>query len=133
MSGKQPAVLLSRPKSRALRNRDQFIAEFSQMKAESAQEAADGGRIVSLVAEDQNLPAALLSQPKSRAQRNNDKFIAGCLQMQAESAQEANELGFMARVLVQATLPHSKTAGTHYKRTNGSLTVEIVSSSKGLP
>lgn len=53
--------------------------------------------------------------------------------MQAVSAQEANEVGYLARVLVQATLPHSNTPGTHYTRTNGTLTVELVSSSRGLP
>jgi hypothetical protein len=51
-----------------------------------------------------------------------------------DDAIEAGALGFMARVLVQATLPHSAQSGTQYVRRSGSLTVSIVDlSSVGLP
>lgn len=53
--------------------------------------------------------------------------------MEAQSAQEAGALGYMARVLVQATMPHSRKEGTNFTRSNGSLTVEIAASIKGLP
>ncbi len=76
---------------------------------------------------------ALDARIKSRAHCNSSKFISECLNIQTESAQQAGEVGYMARVLVQATLPHSQTPGNHFKRTNGSLTVELVASSKGLP
>ncbi|WP_017161034.1 replication protein RepA [Xanthomonas phaseoli] len=73
------------------------------------------------------------SEKRDRAKINEDKFIAECMAIEAESAREAGALGYMARVLVQATMPHSRKEGTNFKRTNGTLTVEIVSSSKGLP
>lgn len=43
-------------------------------------------------------------------------------------------VGYMARVLVQATMPHSKPQGSEFVRSNGTLEVSIVSPEKiGLP
>jgi hypothetical protein len=53
-----------------------------------------------------------------------------------EAEEEAREIGFSARLLVQATLPHSKPdpALIEFKRTNGHVTVRIVADSDyGLP
>lgn len=69
-----------------------------------------------------------------RAKANQDKFIAEAVAMEARSAQEAGALGFMARVLVQATLPHSAKPGNEFSRTNGNLHVSILAPSEvGLP
>jgi hypothetical protein len=69
-----------------------------------------------------------------RAKANQDKFIAEAVAMEARSAQEAGALGFMARVLVQATLPHSAKTGNEFSRTNGNLHVSILAPSEvGLP
>jgi hypothetical protein len=49
-------------------------------------------------------------------------------------AKTDEELGFMARPLIQATLPHSKTPGTNYFRQNGNVVLEVRSSPiYGLP
>jgi hypothetical protein len=42
-----------------------------------------------------------------------------------ETAIETNELGFMARMLVQTTLPHSAQPGKQYTRTDGDVTLSI--------
>jgi hypothetical protein len=76
---------------------------------------------------------AIDTRLKSRAHRNRNKFIGQCLDIQAKPAREAGEIGYMANMLVQATLPHSKQSGSYFKRKNGSLTIELMSSSKGLP
>jgi hypothetical protein len=39
-----------------------------------------------------------------------------------ERAVDAGALGFMAKFLVQTTLPHSEQVGTQYVRTDGNLT-----------
>jgi Plasmid encoded RepA protein len=76
---------------------------------------------------------AIETRLKSRAHRNRSRFIGRCLEIQEQPAKEAGEIGYMANMLVQATLPHSKQSGNHFKRTNGSITIELMSSSKGLP
>lgn len=49
-------------------------------------------------------------------------------------AQDAGSVGYMARVLLQATLPHSAPAGNEFARTNGNLHVSIAAPSAiGLP
>ncbi len=40
--------------------------------------------------------------------QNLDKLITDALAIEAQDAKEAGALGYMARALVQATLPHSK-------------------------
>ena len=51
-----------------------------------------------------------------------------------EEAKKAGTLGYMARVLAQVTLPHSKPNGNEYVKKNGYLTLSILSPSHiGLP
>jgi len=51
-----------------------------------------------------------------------------------ESAVDAGALGFMAKFLVQTTLPHSEQLGTQYVRTDGNLTLRITDvGGTGLP
>lgn len=70
---------------------------------------------------------------ETRQRRNQEKFLAEALAIEAEEAKSAGTLAFMARVLVQATMPHSAQEANVFKRSNGALTVEIVASSRGLP
>lgn len=70
----------------------------------------------------------------ARQQRNVDNFLADALAIEAQSAQDAGALGYMARVLVQATMPHSAQAGNEFSRTNGRMHVSILAPSEtGLP
>ena len=63
-----------------------------------------------------------------------DSLINQALAIQDESAQDAGSLGFMARAMVQATLPHRKVEGTYFERRNGAFTLSMLASPKiGLP
>jgi hypothetical protein len=60
------------------------------------------------------------------------KYIAEAIIVEAEDAKKAGKVGYMARALVQATLPHKETAGSVFKRRNGSYELSIMSPN-GLP
>jgi len=61
-------------------------------------------------------------------------LIADTLAIEAESAQTAGALGFLARAMVQATLPHKKVAGNEFERKNGAYTLHLLAPAKvGLP
>jgi hypothetical protein len=62
------------------------------------------------------------------------RLIEEALALEAEEAQAAGALGFMARALVQATMPHRKPAQPFFERTNGAFTLTIIAPPKvGLP
>ncbi len=56
------------------------------------------------------------------AQRN---LLTEAFAIEAEEAKEAGAIGYMARVLTQATLPHRDPKESIFKRSNGVLTVTI--------
>lgn len=63
-----------------------------------------------------------------------DSLITQALAIDAEAALEAGALGFMARSMVQATLPHRKVEGNEFVRTNGDYSLTILAPSAiGLP
>lgn len=63
-----------------------------------------------------------------------NRLINQALAIEDEQAQDAGSLGFMARAMVQATLPHRKTDGTYFERKNGAFTLSLLASPKiGLP
>lgn len=63
-----------------------------------------------------------------------DKLIEEALAIEAQEAKEAGTLGYMARALVQATMPHRKFVGNEFSRKNGAYTLSILAPSKvGLP
>ena len=67
-------------------------------------------------------------------QNSLDILINKALAIDDEMAVDADALGFMARAMVQATLPHSKVAGNEFNRRNGHYSLTILSpSSIGLP
>jgi hypothetical protein len=66
--------------------------------------------------------------------KNCAKFIDKAIAIEAEEARQAGALGFMTKILVQATMPHSKVKGNEYKRRNGSFKLTILADSEiGLP
>lgn len=66
--------------------------------------------------------------------RKIDKIVLDSLAIEAEEAKKAGALGFMARALVQATMPHKKVKGNEFVRKNGEFSLSILSpSSVGLP
>lgn len=63
-----------------------------------------------------------------------DALISEGLAIGAKDAKEAGSVGFMARALVQATLPHKKPKEMHFSRKNGKYTLSIMADpSIGLP
>lgn len=66
--------------------------------------------------------------------RNIDKLITQALAIEAQEAAEAGALGYMARALTQATMPHKKAPGNEFTRTNGFFSLSMLApSSVGLP
>ena len=63
-----------------------------------------------------------------------EQIIADTLAIEEQSAQAAGSLGFLARAMVQATLPHKKVAGNEFERKNGAYTLHLLAPAKiGLP
>lgn len=63
-----------------------------------------------------------------------ERLINQAVAIENESAQDAGALGFTARAMIQATLPHSKVAGNEFERRNGNYTLTLLAPSKvGLP
>jgi len=61
-------------------------------------------------------------------------FTREALAIEAHEAREAGALGYMARALVQATLPHSKPDTNEFERRNGAFTLVMLAPSRvGLP
>src|SRR5262245_10291785 len=66
--------------------------------------------------------------------KNLNKLITESLAIEEKEAKEAGALGYMARVLTQATLPHKKVEENQFKRSNGVLTLSIMAPEEvGLP
>ena len=63
-----------------------------------------------------------------------NKLMAEALAIEAEDAKAAGALGYMARCLTLATMPHSKQEETEFTRTNGLFTMTMLSRKAiGLP
>jgi len=71
---------------------------------------------------------------KNLSPQSIDSLINQALAIEDEDAREAGALGFMARAMVQATLPHRKVDGTEFIRKNGNFSLSLLSPSNvGLP
>jgi Plasmid encoded RepA protein len=65
---------------------------------------------------------------------NLNKLITEALAIEKEEAITAGAIGYMARALIQATLPHSQIDGNEFKRHNGAFSLTILADSEiGLP
>ena len=63
-----------------------------------------------------------------------DKIVNESLAIEAEEAAQAGAIGYMARTLTQATMPHSKTTSNEFKRRNGAFKITMLADSDiGLP
>src|SRR4029450_1558331 len=59
---------------------------------------------------------------------------AESMDREGEEAKRAGALGYMARAMVQATMPHRKPAESFFERTNGAFTLTMMAPPKvGLP
>jgi len=59
-------------------------------------------------------------------EKNLNKLIHEAMAIEAEEAKEADAIGFMARMLVQATMPHKKPEELAFSRQNGNFHMSIV-------
>ncbi|TDW53690.1 replication protein RepA [Oceanimonas baumannii] len=60
--------------------------------------------------------------------------VSQILAIQEKDAHKAGEVGFLSRLLIQATLPHSEPENNEWSRTNGNFTMHMIApSSVGLP
>ena len=67
-------------------------------------------------------------------EKNLDRLITEALAIEAEEAREAGALGFMARGLTLATMPHRRVDANEFKRANGNFTLTMLAPSDiGLP
>ncbi len=63
-----------------------------------------------------------------------DALISEALEIEAREAREAGALGYMARALTLATMPHRRTLENEFERRNGSFTLTMLAPSRvGLP
>lgn len=69
-----------------------------------------------------------------RQVRAATSFIEDALAIREIDAAAGNTIGFMARLLVQVTMPHSKLTTATYERSNGNIRVEMLATraSKGI-
>ena len=80
-----------------------------------------------------------MSYPQARKGSRMDKkdigkIVSEALAVEVEDAKKAGTLGYMARALIQATLPHKATPGNEFHRENGLFSMTILAPSKiGLP
>jgi len=58
--------------------------------------------------------------------RNLTQIVAEALAIEAQEAKEAGALGYMARVMVQATMPHKKFEGDVFERRNGAFSLALI-------
>jgi hypothetical protein len=66
--------------------------------------------------------------------RQTERLLAEAVAIEEEAAQEAGALGFMARGMVQATMPHRDPKTNVFERTNGNYTLTMLAPPKvGLP
>lgn len=63
---------------------------------------------------------------QTRASAAIDRLVNEALAIEADSAQEAGALGFMARAMTLATLPHRSVSGSVFQRKNGAFTLTLM-------
>lgn len=74
------------------------------------------------------------AQLSDRQVRRSERFLSQLDAVHSECVVDADALGFMARMLVQTTLPHRAQPGKQYTRTDGDVTLSITDlGGAGLP
>ena len=72
--------------------------------------------------------------PKKPSPQTINQIVQEALAIEEQSAKEAGALGFVARCMVQATLPHSQVQGNYFQRTNGNFQLSLMGNPNiGLP
>ncbi len=75
-----------------------------------------------------------VSEPRSAMRSARSRLPEQALAIEATDARTAGEVGFMARIFVQAALPHSRPKSHEFERVNGRYSLHLVAPpSVGLP
>lgn len=82
-----------------------------------------------------NFQHTKLLQALTMLNKLDEKLINAAVAIEEESAKEAGMIGYMARAMVQATMPTKDPKTTHFERKNGNITLTMVAMKKdvGLP
>lgn len=67
-----------------------------------------------------------MNHEKSSNNANIERLVNDALAIEAESAKDAGTLGFMARAMTLATLPHRAVEGSVFQRKNGQYTLTLM-------
>ncbi len=71
---------------------------------------------------------------KKITNQQSASLIEDAIAVEKLAAKEAGAIGYMARVLTQATIPHRRQEGSEFKRSNGNFTLTMTTPSDvGLP
>ena len=66
--------------------------------------------------------------------KNVMRLVDEALAIEAQEAKDVGALGYMARVMVQATIPHKKVEGHVFERRNGAFSLALIAHPRvGLP
>jgi hypothetical protein len=80
--------------------------------------------------EAQSLPKAIELDKK----KSINDYVAEAFALDEEEARKTGAIGYMARAMVQATMPHSRVTGAEFKRKNGNFNISMLAPSDiGLP
>lgn len=94
--------------------------------AEALEQALGPGARKELAHHAPNLGRSPQRAPVGRRRpTQSEKMAAEALAIEAEDARKAGALGFMARILVQTTLPHSRPTSDTFLRRNGRLVLSV--------
>jgi hypothetical protein len=76
-----------------------------------------------------------MAQSRIKIPTLNLQLVADAIAIEEEAAKEAGMIGYMARAMVQATMPTKDPKTTHFERKNGFITLTMVAMNKdiGLP
>lgn len=76
----------------------------------------------------------MMSDLRQKLKPTQETLISEALAIEAEVAANAGALGYLARCMVQATMPHRQVEGTHFERKNGAFTLTMMApADPGLP
>jgi hypothetical protein len=106
--------------------------EYAQRLVNSGYSPEQARDFARKTAEARNHPRMAMTPVCVDKAKTISDYAAEALALDQEEAERAGAIGFMARAMVQASLPHSKPQGSEYRRRNGNFELAMWSP-MGLP
>jgi hypothetical protein len=108
--------------------------EYAQRLVNQGYSPEQARDIARKTAEARNHPSTAMTPVYLDKVKTISNYAAEVLALDQEEAERAGAIGFMARAMVQATMPHSKPKETYFKRKNGNYTLFMQANQEvGLP